>query len=239
MRQKLFFSQHGPARGEANLWYNPCFCSDHPFAFQRIHMSAPSPPHQVTVLLAAWRAGDQSALERLLPLVSGELHHLAANYMRREHAGHTLQTTALVNEAYLRLAGEQRGVEWQDRAHFFAAAATVMRHILVDHARRHHRVKRGGAGAHKVSLDEAAAVSPISSERSAELIALDEALARLAAVDARQCQVVELRYFSGLTVEETAEVLKVSAVTVMREWRMAKTWLAREIEAGGCGGDDA
>lgn len=190
-------------------------------------MSPPSPP-QITALLTAWRAGDESALEQLLPLVERELYRLAEQHMRGEKAGHTLQTTALINEAYLRLANQQ-SIGWQDRTHFFAAVSQVMRHVLVDYARRHGRAKRGG-GAVQVPLNEAAVMSV---ERSAELIALDEALKQLATLDARQARVVELRYFSGLTVEETAEVLKISPVTVMREWRTAKAWLRRELEGKG------
>lgn len=192
--------------------------------------ASPSQSHQITLLLSAWRAGDPTALERLLPLVSAELHRLAANYMRHERPGHTLQTTALVNEAYLRLVDQQGAGGWQDRAHFFASAATIMRHILVDYARRQHREKRGGEGARKVSLDQ---VTIASQEKSEELIALDEALDRLELLDARQCKVVELRYFSGLSVEETAEVLKISPVTVMHEWRTARAWLKRELQPEG------
>lgn len=192
----------------------------------KILMIPPS-PHQITALLRAWRAGDQLALEQLLPLVERELYRLAEHHMRGEKAGHTLQTTALINEAYLRLANQQ-GLEWKDRTHFFAAVSQVMRHVLVDYARRHGRDKRGG-GALQVPLNE---VAVMSIERSAELIALDEALEQLAMLDARQARVVELRYFSGLTVEETAEVLKISPITVMREWRTAKAWLRRELNNG-------
>ena len=156
-----------------------------------------------------------------------ELHRLAHRHMRRERPGHTLQTSALVNEAYVRLI-DQRKVHWQSRAHFFAIASRLMRRILVDHARAHNRDKRGG-GALQVSLDEAAFVSQ---ERAAELIALDDALSSLAAIDQRKTQVVELRFFGGMSVEETAEVLHVSAVTVMRDWSTAKAWLHRTIETG-------
>jgi RNA polymerase sigma factor (TIGR02999 family) len=182
------------------------------------------PPSEITRLLIAWSDGDQAALERLLPLIERELHRIARHYMRRESPGHTLQTTALVNEAYFRLV-DQKNVRWQNRAHFFAIAAQVMRRILLNYARDRHRAKRGGQAV-QVSLSEVAAVGE---ERSAELIALDEALKRLAAVDQRKCRVVELRYFGGLSVEEVAEVLGVSPVTVARDWKMAKAWLAREI----------
>jgi RNA polymerase sigma factor (TIGR02999 family) len=181
-------------------------------------------PSEITRLLIAWSEGDQAALERLLPLIERELHRIARHYMRRENPGHTLQTTALVNEAYFRLI-DQRHVRWQNRAHFFAIAAQIMRRILLNYARDRQRVKRGGQAV-QVSLSE---VAVADEERSAELIALDEALGRLAAIDERKCRVVELRYFGGLSVEETAEVLGVSAVTVARDWKMARAWLAREI----------
>ena len=186
----------------------------------------------VTGLLLAWRAGDQAALEKLTPLVYAELHRLARRYMRRENAGHTLQTSALVNEAYLRLVDAHR-VRWQNRSHFFAVSAQIMRRILVDFARARQNLKRG-AGARQVSLDEGLAVSP---ERGADLLALDEALAKLGALNARQSQVVELRYFGGLNEEEVAEVLKVSARTVRNDWSLARAWLYRELSRGG--GDDA
>ena len=184
-------------------------------------------PQPVTQLLQAWRAGDQTALDQLLPLVHAELHSLAQRMMSREKPGHTWQTTELVNEAYLRLAG-QPGATWQDRAHFFAVASQVMRHLLVDHARARQLGKRGGE-AQRVSLDEAALVAP---ERSADLLALDEALDRLASLDAQQSRVVELRYFGGLTVEEVAEVLDIAVITVKREWARAKLWLHREMQLG-------
>ena len=183
------------------------------------------PPHDVTQLLVAWSEGDQSALNELTPLVHEELHRLAHNHMRRERQGHTLQTSALVNEAYMRLI-DQRNVRWQNRAQFFSIASRLMRRILVDHARSHHYAKRGG-GIRPVSLDEAAIVAQ---ERAAELVALDEALKSLASIDPRKCQVVELRFFGGMTVEESAEVLGVSAATVMREWSTAKAWLHRAME---------
>jgi RNA polymerase sigma factor (TIGR02999 family) len=179
---------------------------------------------EVTDLLLAWSQGDDSALEKLLPLVYDELHRLAHHYMGGEHAGHTLQTTALVNEAYLRLIDSSR-VRWQNRAHFFAVSAQLMRRVLVDFARSRNYRKRGG-GAIQVSLDRALEVS---AERGRELIALDEALTALAASDERASRVVELRYFGGLSLEETAEVLQVSSETVRRDWNWAKVWLVREI----------
>jgi RNA polymerase sigma factor (TIGR02999 family) len=181
-------------------------------------------PNQVTELLAAWSRGDESALEKLMPLVYDELRRLANRYMGRERAGHTLQTTALVNEAYLRLVGAS-GVRWQNRAHFFAVSAQVMRRILVDFARSRNFQKRGG-GARQVSLDQAL---EISEERDADLVALDDALEALARLDPRKGHVVEMRFFGGLSVEETASVLGVSPDTVMRDWKMAKVWLLREM----------
>ena len=183
-----------------------------------------SASHEVTQLLLAWSAGDQAALEQLMPLVYAELHRQAKRYMRNERAGHTLQTTAILNEAYLRLVDNTKPV-WQGRSHFIAAAAQLMRRIMVDHARERHSLKRGG-GALKVTLDEAALVTETRSE---ELLALDEALENLAAQDPRKSQIVELRYFGGLTVEETAEFLKLSQRTVEREWTMAKAWLYRAL----------
>ena len=179
---------------------------------------------RVTELLVAWSGGDESALEALMPLVHAELRRLARRQMRRERDGHTLQTTALVNEAYLRLVDLSR-IRWQDRAHFFAMSARLMRRILVDHARSRQYVKRGG-GAWRVTFDEALVAS---AEPAADLVALDEALQVLARVDARKSHVVELRYFGGLSVDETAEALHVSPETVMRDWRLAKAWLLREI----------
>ena len=188
-------------------------------------MTTPSPStKEVTGLLSDWSRGDRAALERLTPLVYGELHRLAHRYMNRERPDHTLQTTALVNEAYLRLV-DQRNAHWQNRAHFFAVAAQVMRHILVDYARKRHFAKRGGA-ARQVTLDEAAIVSP---QRAAEFIALDEALKSLEAIDPRKSRVVELHFFGGLNFEEIAEVLKVSAITVRRDWRSAKAWLYKAV----------
>ncbi len=189
-------------------------------------------PERVTGLLVAWSNGDQAALEKLIPLVYAELHRLARRYMRRENPGHTLQTSALVNEAYLRLIEAHR-VRWQNRSHFFAVSAQIMRRILVDFARARRNLKRGG-GARRVSLDEGLVVSP---QRGADLLALDEALERLSALNARQSQVVELRYFGGLNEEEVAEVLKVSPRTVRHDWSLARAWLYRELSLGG--GDDA
>jgi RNA polymerase sigma-70 factor (ECF subfamily) len=177
----------------------------------------------ISGLLRAWGGGDRSALERLTPMVYDELHRLARRYMKRERPGHSLQTTALVNEAYTRLVDYKR-MEWQDRAHFFAVSAQLMRRILVDHARRHN-LKRGG-GVQHVSFEDTAEVG---SDRAADLLALDDALDALARVDPRKVQVVEMRYFGGLSVEETADVLKVSPVTVMRDWSTAKAWLYREL----------
>jgi RNA polymerase sigma-70 factor, ECF subfamily len=181
-------------------------------------------PSEVSQLLVAWSNGDRAALDQLMPLVYDELTRLARHYMNGERADHTLQTTALVNEAYLRLA-DQKNTRWQNRAHFVGIAAQLMRRILVDHARGRDYIKRGG-GAQKVPLDEVAVLAP---EKAAEVVALDDALKRLAENDPRKCQVVEMRYFGGLTVEEIGEVLKVSPVTVMRDWSMAKAWLRREI----------
>ena len=186
-------------------------------------MTTPA-PYEVTRLLIAWGNGDQAALDALLPLVYQELHRLAARHLGREHGRHTLQTTALVHEAYLRLI-DQKEARWQNRAHFFAIAAQMMRRILVDHARARRYQKRGG-GARQVSLDEALEVS---AERAAEVVALDEALTSLARFDERKSKLVELRFFGGLSIEETAEVLGVSPGTVMRDWTLAKAWLQREM----------
>jgi len=186
-------------------------------------MATPS-SQEITQLLLAWSDGDQAALEKLTPLVYAELHRLAKGYMFGERPGHTLQTTALINEAYMRLI-DWKNVRWQGRAHFFGVAAQVMRRILVDFARARHYAKRGGA-APQVSLDEAVT---IHEDRSAELIALDEALKSLAEIDPRKSQVVELRFFGGLSAKETAEALKVSQRTVEREWNSARAWLYREL----------
>jgi len=181
-------------------------------------------PGEVTQLLVDWGNGDKAALDRLTPLVHEELHRLAHRHMRLERPNHTLQTTALVNEAYVRLV-DQRNLHWKNRAHFFSIASRLMRRILVDLARAHDVAKRGG-GAPQVSLDEAAIVSQ---ERAAELVALDEALTRLAKMDERKSKVVELRFFGGMSVEETAEALGVSPITIKRDWSTAKAWLYREI----------
>ena len=186
-------------------------------------MNGSSSPN-VTQLLHAWSHGDERALEQLMPLVYQELYRLAKHYMARERPGQTLQVTALVNEAYLRLI-DWKNVRWQNRAHFFGVSAQLMRRILVDFARSRHYAKRGGEAQH-VSLEEAAVVSQ---ERDADLVALDDALNALAAIDPPQSQVVELRFFGGLSVEETAEVLKISPRTVMREWSLARAWLYREL----------
>ena len=185
---------------------------------------------EITKLLHAWSEGDQSALERLTPIVFDELHRLAGRYMKRERPGHSVQTTALVNEAYMRLVDYSR-MEWQDRAHFFAVSAQLIRRILVEHARRHN-LRRGG-GVQHVSLEEAAVVG---GRRSADLVALDDAMNSLARIDPRKVQVVEMRFFGGLSVEETAEALKVSTVTVMRDWSTAKAWLYRELAGGSSDG---
>jgi RNA polymerase sigma factor (TIGR02999 family) len=186
------------------------------------------PPEEVTQLLLAWRQGEQSALEKLVPLVQVELRHIARRYMMGERQGHTLQTTALVNEAYLRLV-DSRKVNWQSRAHFFAIAAQLMRRVLVDYARARNYKKRG-AGVCNVTLEEAK-VGP--QERGHDLVALDDALEELAKIDQRKSQVIELRFFGGLTIAETAEVLKVSQDTVLRDWQLAKAWLQREMIRGG------
>jgi RNA polymerase sigma factor (TIGR02999 family) len=185
-------------------------------------MTDPS-SQEVTRLLIAWRQGEQAALDELIPLVYGELRRIAAHYLRRERRGHTLQTSALVNEAFLRLVDQT--VDWRNRAQFFGIAARMMRQILVDHARHRGRAKRGGEQV-QVALDEALDVAQTP---DADLVALDEALTALAQFDPQQSRVVELRYFGGLTIAETAEVLGVSDSTVEREWNLARTWLLREI----------
>jgi len=191
-----------------------------------------SPSGDLTQLLRAWGAGDEQALEQLTPLVYGELRKSAKRRMARERDGHTLQTTALINEVYLRLV-DLEGVGWQDRAHFFAICARLMRHILTDYARSRSYLKRGG-DAQRVTFDEGLMVSANPAE---DLVALDGALQKLAAIDSRKSSVVELRYFGGLSVKETAAVLKVSTDTVTRDWNLAKAWLLREMEGeqrGGC-----
>jgi RNA polymerase sigma factor (TIGR02999 family) len=182
----------------------------------------------LTGMLIEWRQGDRAALDRLTPIVYDEIRRIAHRYVQREREGHTLQTTALINEAYLRLAGSET-VDWQSRSHFFAVTAQVMRHILIDHARRRRYVKHGGEAQHipfDLALTEAV---QMSQPRAAELIALDEALAELAKLDPRKSRVVELRYFGGLSLEETAEVLEISAMTVRRDWRAAKAWLYKRV----------
>lgn len=183
-----------------------------------------SSPQEITALLAAWSDGNRAALDQLMPLVYDELRRMAHRYLGRERAGHTLESAALVNEAYLKLIGEQN-MNWQNRAHFFAVAAQLMRQILVDYARTRNRDRRGG-GAQRVSLEDALMVAD---EKFADLVALDDALKSLAAFDERKSKVAELRFFGGLSVEETAAALKVAPVTVMREWRLAKAWLYREL----------
>ena len=188
---------------------------------------AGSSPEQITGLLMRWGQGDEEALNTLVPLVYRDLRRMASYLLRSQHTGHTLQPTALVNEAYLKLAGQAR-FQWQNRTHFFAVAARAMRQILVDYARSHLRAKRG-KGNEPIPLDEALAFVP---ERSANLVALDEALSRLASRDPRKAQVVELRFFGGLNNEEIGEVLQISANTVMRDWNMAKAWMRHEMESG-------
>ena len=185
---------------------------------------SPSKPHEITELLEQWSGGNQAALDQLYPLVYEELRRLARSYMRREPKGHTLQTTALINEAYVRLV-DQHSVRWQNRSHFFAISAQIMRRILVDHARQHLQAKRGG-GAKKISLDE---VMIVAKERSEEVLMLDEALVNLARLDPRRSQVVELRYFAGLNNSEIASVLQISENTVMRDWNLARAWLYQQL----------
>jgi RNA polymerase sigma factor (TIGR02999 family) len=184
----------------------------------------PGSKNEVTELLQRWKSGDEEALDRLTPLVYDQLHHLAHQYLRRERSGHTLQTSALVNEAYLRLV-EHKSVDWQSRAHFFAVSATVMRRILVDYARQRTSEKRGGAFQH-ITLDD----NIVTQERAAELVALDEAIETLNELHPRRSKVVELRYFGGLNNKEASAVLKVSETTVERDWRFAKAWLYRELK---------
>ncbi|MDX6574419.1 MAG: hypothetical protein QOE96_372 [Blastocatellia bacterium] len=188
-------------------------------------MSRPSsPPHEITQLLAEWSEGNQAALDKLYPLVYNELRRMAHGYLRRERKGHTLQTTALINEAYLRLV-DQKYVHWANRSHFFGISAQIMRRILIDHARRYDYAKRGG-GAQRISLDE---VAVVAKERARSLLMLDEALKTLAKIDPRRSEVVELRYFGGLNNEEIARVLKISENTVTRDWNMARAWLYQEL----------
>jgi len=189
-------------------------------------MAEKPPIEEVSGLLRAWSDGDRDALDRLTPIVYAELHRLARQYMKRERPGHSLQATALVNEAYIRLV-DYKGMHWQNRAHFFAVSAQLMRRILVEHARRHN-LKRGGNVPH-VSLEDAVIVG---GDQDANLVLLDQAMNNLAQFDSRKAQVVEMRFFGGLSVDETAEVLKVSPVTVMRDWSTAKAWLYRELAGG-------
>jgi RNA polymerase sigma-70 factor (ECF subfamily) len=185
-------------------------------------------PRDVTGLLLEWQQGDAAALDKLTPLIYDELRRMAHRYVNRERNGHTLQTTELVNEAYARLLGRSEGnqkIRWQNRSHFFGVTAKIMRHILIDHARRRHYAKHGG-DARQVSLENAAVMSH---QRAAELVALDEALDELAKLDPRKSRVVELRYFGGLSLEETAETLEVSLMTVRRDWRAARAWLYKEV----------
>jgi len=183
-----------------------------------------SNPHEITDLLLAWNDGHSESLDLLMPLVERELRHIASAYMRREGANHTLQTDALVNEAYLKLI-DQRQVNWQNRAHFFALAATIMRRVLIDHAKSNHRMKRGGEAIHVDLADVAVAVPAVDED----LIALDQALLRLARFDPLKSRIVEMRHFGGLSVEETADVLEISATSVRRHWALAKAWLKREL----------
>ena len=181
-------------------------------------------PHEVTELLIEWQRGDAAALEKLTPLVYDEIRRIAHGYLKRERNGHTLQTTELVNEAYMRLLRTQR-IDWQNRAHFLGVTAQVMRRILIDHARRRRYAKHGGE-VRRVSLENAAVMS---SQRATELILLDEALNELAKIDSRKSRVVELRYFGGLSLDETAKVLQISLMTARRDWRAAKAWLYKEV----------
>jgi RNA polymerase sigma factor (TIGR02999 family) len=183
-------------------------------------------PEGITQLLIDWGKGDQAALEKLMPLVYSELRRLASNYLRRERAEHTLQPTALVNEAYLKLV-DQRNARWQNRAHFFGIAAQLMRRILVDHARQRQAVKRGGMDQHRLSITSAEAVVK---QPEIDLLALNEALDELAQMDRQQSRIVELKFFGGLSIEETAEVLGISHATVERDWKLARAWLRRQLE---------
>lgn len=192
---------------------------------ESIQMMATLSADNLTELLIEWREGDKTALDKLTPLVYDELRRIAHRYVRRERDGHTLQTTALVNEAYLRLAGT-KSIEWQNRSHFFAVTAQVMRNVLIDHARRRLYAKRGGH-AQQVPIDDVSL--EMSEQRADELVGLDEALSDLAKLDLRKARVVELRYFGGLSLEETAEVLEISLMTVRRDWRAAKAWLYKAV----------
>lgn len=180
----------------------------------------------ITQLLVDWGNGDQAALEKLMPLVYNELRRLASNYLRRERAGHTLQPTALVNEAYLKLI-DQRNARWQNRAHFFGISAQLMRRILVDHARQHQAAKRGGSNQQRLSITSA---EQFAKQPEVDLLALNEALDELTLMDPQQAQIVELKFFGGLSIDETAEVLGISHATVERDWKMARAWLRRQLE---------
>ena len=197
-------------------------------AADRVRDMNEGPADEVTRLLIDWSGGDQAAFDRLVPLVYDELHRLAHHYMNRENAGHTLQTGALVNEAYLRLV-DQKDTRWQNRAHFFGIAAQMMRRILVDSARRRRLAKRGGGNLLRVSLAEAV---DVADDRGLDVAALDDALQSLAALDPQQSRIVELRFFGGMTIEETAEALHLSKDMVKREWATAKAWLYREMSGG-------
>jgi RNA polymerase sigma factor (TIGR02999 family) len=203
----------------------PCVLESGPFTFREQTLAASTSP--ITELLRSWRRGDQAALERLVPLVYDDLRRMARHQLRGERGGHTLQATALVNEMYLRLPGVER-LGWQDRAHFFAIAARLMRRVLIEAARARKNQKRGG-GAVRITVDE----NQLAGEMPArDVVALDDALRALAKMDPRKSQVVELRYFGGLTLEETASVLGISSDTVMRDWKVAKLWLMREMAKG-------
>jgi RNA polymerase sigma-70 factor, ECF subfamily len=189
------------------------------------------PPEGVTQLLVDWSKGDQQALDRLMPLVYSELRRQAGNYLRRERQGHTLQPTALVNEAYLKLI-DQKNVKWQNRAHFFGVSAQLMRRILVDHARAHQADKRGGLDQQRLSITSAGELGAkqLASEPAIDLLALHEALNELAVIDPQQSRIVELKFFGGLSIDETAEVLGIGHATVERDWKMARAWLRRKLE---------
>ena len=189
------------------------------------------PPENVTQLLVDWSKGDQKALEKLMPMVYSELRRLADNYLRRERQGHTLQPTALVNEAYLKLM-DQKNAKWQNRAQFYGVAAQLMRRILVDHARQHRAAKRGGADQQRLSITSAGQLGArkMASEPAIDLLALHEALNELAEMDPQQGRIVELKFFGGLSIEETAEVMGIGHATIERDWKMARAWLRRKLE---------
>ena len=229
MRQSLpkplkVASDDAPGEHMNALWRGDCLLNTSIGFFSGCKQDVTPATHEVTKLLNAWREGDESALDKLMPLVYDELHRLARQHMRREKPGHVLQTSALVNEAYLQLIDASH-VHWQNRAHFFGIAARSMRRILVDDARRRHREKRGGQMI-QIPFDEA---SSLPQEQAANLVALDDALKVLAEIDPRQSQIVELRFFGGMSIEETAEFLKVSPGTVMRDWTFARAWLKKAV----------